>query len=73
MEKGIPAHQMGVENPTWECNAAVYNNEGCCQSIVSLPTRRDAGNSLIATNLEKNYTNPSTNQPLYLCSLSIGT
>ena len=31
---GIPANQMGAENPTWECNAAVYNNEGCCQSIV---------------------------------------
>lgn len=36
LKPGIPAHQMGAENPTWECNAAVYNNEGCCQSIVRL-------------------------------------
>ncbi|KAL8288929.1 hypothetical protein RB597_000828 [Gaeumannomyces tritici] len=30
----IPAHQMGAENPTWECNAGPpYRSQGCCQSI----------------------------------------
>ena len=41
LDSGIPANQMGAENPTWECNAAVYNNEGCCQSIVRVATVPD--------------------------------
>ncbi|KAI3336351.1 hypothetical protein HD806DRAFT_473413 [Xylariaceae sp. AK1471] len=28
----IGAHQMGITNPTFECNLFVYNITGCCQS-----------------------------------------
>ncbi|CAJ2506113.1 Uu.00g002430.m01.CDS01 [Anthostomella pinea] len=28
----ISAHQMGATDPTWECNAFVYNITGCCQT-----------------------------------------
>ncbi|KAI2469303.1 hypothetical protein F4781DRAFT_431504 [Annulohypoxylon bovei var. microspora] len=27
----VTAHQLGITNPSWECNLYVYNITGCCQ------------------------------------------